>query len=128
MKVCRKCQIEYKDDYAYCPRCGTPYDNKVKKVEVQEEVNGSIMDITKKIWNILGYILGSLLILTHIITIGKHPGKSILVILFGLSLFQIFYKLISNKFVTINEKHLTLYRILLPITILVLLMIFFPIS
>ena len=126
MKECRKCKNQYKDVYSYCPKCGTPYDINIKRAKVPDEVDAGTMSIVKKILNIILYIFGGLLIAAYLTSITKNPGESIFAILFSLSLFQIFYKLIGNKFNTIDEKYLKIARIALPIIILIAWMICFP--
>lgn len=126
MKVCRKCKIEYKDAYSFCPKCGTPYDENMKRAKVPGGINGGPVDIINKIWNIFLYGFGGLLILAYITTITKNPGESIFAILFGLSLFQVFYELIGDKFNTIDEKYLKTARVVLPILILIVWMTCFP--
>lgn len=126
MKECRKCKSQYKDVYSYCPKCGTPYDINMKRAKVPDEVDGGIMSIVKKTLNIILYIFGGLLIASYLTSITKNPGESIFAILFSLSLFQIFYKLIGDKFNTIDEKYLKIARIALPIIILIAWMICFP--
>ena len=34
MKICKKCSKEFKEDYIYCPKCGTPYDVKIKSGKI----------------------------------------------------------------------------------------------
>lgn len=126
MKNCRKCKIEYKENYTYCPKCGTPNDPKIKRVKVPDDVVGGTMYNVKKFLNIFLYIFGVLLIFAYIVTIKENPFESIFAILFALSLFQKFYKIIGDKFNTIDEKHLKKARIILPIIILIFWMICFP--
>jgi hypothetical protein len=122
MKVCRKCKNEYRDDYAYCPKCGTPYDVKKKITRVPGSIfSKSSIEIIKKIWNIILYVFGGLLILIYIISINSNTLCSIFAILFGLSLFQIFYKLISNKVNSASaDKVINITRMVLPIVLLVI--------
>ena len=125
MKVCRKCKENYKEEYAFCPKCGTPYDEKIKKIKVPNEMGSKAINIIKTIINIFLYGFGVLLILAYLMTINKNPFESIFAILFGLSLFQIFYKIVENKF-NFDKKVLIIARIVLPIVILILWMISFP--
>jgi hypothetical protein len=130
MKTCRKCKNEYKDDYMYCPKCGTPYDAKKKAMKIPDSIlSDSASDTIKKIWNIILYIFGGLLILAYIGSFKINPVNSIFAILFGLSLFQIFYKLISNKANSDSvDKALKIIRIVLPIVILIIWMIVTPVD
>ena len=48
MKSCRKCKNEYKDEYNYCPKCGTPYDKNVKKTKVPGGIGLAIWSLLKK--------------------------------------------------------------------------------
>lgn len=111
---------------SYCHKCGTPYDINIKRAKVPDEVDAGTMSIVKKILNIILYIFGGLLIAAYLTSITKNPGESIFAILFSLSLFQIFYKLIGDKFNTIDEKYLKIARIALPIIILIAWKICFP--
>lgn len=119
MRKCKKCKKEYKDDYIYCPKCGRPYDDSVKPIKIPSNIGGSVSGILLKIWNIILYIFGGFVIFGSILTIADDPIDSIIGILFGLSLFQIFYKLIYKK-TMIDEKYLKIARVVLPIIIIIL--------
>lgn len=114
MKICKKCNKEYKDDYVYCPKCGKPYDEKMKPVRTP----GDIESTTSKIVNGVLYGFGGLLILAYILSFTQNILFSIFAILFGLSLFKIFYTLIEDTFSQIDEKYIKIARIVLPVIIL----------
>lgn len=127
MKTCRKCQNKYKDLYIYCPKCGTPCDEKMKYAKVPGEINGDIIEMLKKIWNGILYGLGGSLIFAYLLTINENPRESIFAILFGLSLFQIFYKLASKKANSDKiNKFLKIARLVFPVIILIIWMMCFP--
>lgn len=115
MKICKKCKVEYKDEYSFCPKCGTPYAENVKKPKVPGEIGGTIWKIINIIINIVLYIFGGLLILAYVTQIKDNPVSSILGIIFGLSLFHIFYKIVGDKFSNIEKKYLIIARIIIPI-------------
>lgn len=125
MKICKKCKREFKDDYIYCPQCGKPYDDSVKPVKTPGDIGESISSTLFKIWNIILYIYGGFIILGCILTIVDDPVTSIVGILFGLSLFQIIYKLIEEK-TMIDEKFLKIARIVLPIVLIIVIGIVAP--
>lgn len=129
MKTCRKCKKEYKDDYIYCPKCGTPYDSNKKAVKTPSNIVNPTLNIISKIWNIILYIIGGLIILAYLTSFSENPADSIFAILFGLSLFQIFYKLLSDKANSVDvDKFLKIARIVLPIAILIMWMIAVPVK
>lgn len=119
MKVCKKCKNEYKEDYIYCPKCGQPYDDNMKRVKTPGDVSGSASSVLLLIWNIILYIIGSLFILAGLISINSEPLSSLFMILFGLSLFQIFYKLLEDK-TNLNTIIIKVARIVLPIFFIIL--------
>ena len=119
MKTCKKCKNEYKDDYSFCPKCGKPYDDKQKAVKTPGDVASGTGSVLFKIWNIILYIFGGMMILGCIATIAKEPLSSIFGILFGLSLFQVFYKMVEDKF-NVEEKYLKIARVVLPIVLIIL--------
>lgn len=119
MKICKKCNNEYKDDYIYCPKCGKPYSDSQKRVRVPEEYGSDAKRILWKIWNIFLYIFGAIMILGSLVTIVDEPITSILGILFGFSLFRIFYKLINDR-TEFDESNLKIARVVIPIVLLVL--------
>lgn len=121
MKTCRKCKNEYKEVYEFCPKCGTPYDANKKVVKTPGDVPGSAMSIVKKIINISLYVFGGALILAYLESFAKEPLDAILAILFGLSLFPIFYKLIIDKSNSISIDNIVkIARFALPILILII--------
>lgn len=124
MKTCRKCKKEYKDDYIYCPKCGTPYDEKMKAVRTPGDIGG----LASKIWNGFLYGVGGLLILVYLSSFTEDIVSSIFAILFGLSLFKVFYTLIEDKFSQIDEKYIKIARIVLPILILFVWIICTPVE
>lgn len=124
MKTCRKCKKEYKDDYIYCPKCGTPYDEKMKAVRTPGDIGG----LASKIWNGFLYGVGGLLILVYLSSFTEDIVSSIFAILFGLSLFKFFYTLIEDKFSQIDEKYIKIARIVLPILILFVWIICTPVE
>ncbi|MBE6150962.1 MAG: zinc ribbon domain-containing protein [Firmicutes bacterium] len=124
MKICRKCKKEYKDDYIYCPKCGTPYDEKMKAVRTPGDIGG----LASKIWNGFLYGVGGLLILVYLSSFTEDIVSSIFAILFGLSLFKVFYTLIEDKFSQIDEKYIKIARIVLPILILFVWIICTPVE
>lgn len=124
MKTCRKCKKEYKDDYIYCPKCGTPYDEKMKAVRTPGDIGG----LDSKIWNGFLYGVGGLLILVYLSSFTEDIVSSIFAILFGLSLFKVFYTLIEDKFSQIDEKYIKIARIVLPILILFVWIICTPVE
>lgn len=129
MKTCRKCKKEYKDDYIYCPKCGTPYDSNKKAVKTPSNIVNPTLNVISKIWNIILYIIGGLIILAYLTSFSENPADSIFAILFGLSLFQIFYKLLSDKANSVDvDKFLKIARIVLPIAILIIWMIAVPVK
>lgn len=129
MKTCRKCKNEYKDDYIYCPKCGTPYDPSKKTVKTPSNIVNPTLNVISKIWNIILYIIGGLIILAYLTSFSENPADSIFAILFGLSLFQIFYKLLSDKANSVDvDKFLKIARIVLPIAILIIRMIAVPVK
>lgn len=129
MKTCRKCKNEYKDDYIYCPKCGTPYDPGKKTVKTPSNIVNPTLNVISKIWNIILYIIGGLIILAYLTSFSENPADSIFAILFGLSLFQIFYKLLSDKANSVDvDKFLKIARIVLPIAILIIRMIAVPVK
>lgn len=119
MKICRKCKREYKDDYIYCPQCGKPYDDSIKPVKTPGDIGGSASSTLSKICNIVLYMFGGFMIFGSILTIADDPITSIVGILFGLSLFQVFYKIIEDK-TAIEEKYLRIARVILPIVLIIL--------
>lgn len=129
MKTCRKCKNEYKDDYIYCPKCGTPYDPSKKTVKTPSNIVNPTLNVISKIMNIILYIIGGLIILAYLTSFSENPADSIFAILFGLSLFQIFYKLLSDKANSVDvDKFLKIARIVLPIAILIIRMIAVPVK
>lgn len=124
MKICRKCKKEYKDDYVYCPKCGTPYDEKMKAVRTPGDIDG----LAIKIWNGFLYGVGGLLILVYLSSFTEDIVSGIFAILFGLSLFKFFYTLIEDKFSQIDEKYIKIARIVLPILILFVWIICTPVE
>lgn len=109
MRLCRKCEKEYKDNYIYCPKCGTPYDEKMKPVRTPGDVGG----IISKIWNRFLYIFGAIIILGSLSNLTKFYG--LIGILFGLSLLPItnnyiwrIEKVKSNKFAKKSKKVITI--------------------
>ncbi len=124
MKICRKCKKEYKDDYVYCPKCGTPYDEKMKAVRTPGDIDG----LASKIWNGFLYGVGGLLILVYLSSFTEDIVSGIFAILFGLSLFKVFYTLIEDKFSQIDEKYIKIARIVLPILILFVWIICTPVE
>ena len=75
------------------------------------------------------YIIGGLIILAYLTSFSENPADSIFAILFGLSLFQIFYKLLSDKANSVDvDKFLKIARIVLPIAILIIWMITVPVK
>lgn len=118
MKVCKKCKNEYKEDYIYCPKCGQPYDDNMKRVKTPGDVSGSASSVLLLIWNILLYIFGGFTILGSLFSIVEDPVSSIVGILFGLSLFQFIYKIIEDK-TMIDTKYLKIARIVIPIVLLI---------
>ena len=127
MKVCRKCKREYKDDYIYCPKCGTPYDEKMKPVKIPGDISGGF-NIVKKIWTGFLYGFGGLLILAYLSSFKEDVISSIFAILFGLSLFKIFYTMIEDKFTNLDEKYIKIARILIPIGLFILWIICAPVE
>lgn len=125
MKVCKKCKREYKDEYSYCPKCGKPYDDNIKRVKTPGNVSSDTSNVLKLIWNIILYIIGGFSILGCLLTIGEDPVSSIIGILFGLSLFQFIYKIIEDK-TLIDEKYLKIARVVLPIILLITIGIVYP--
>ena len=125
MKICKKCNNEYKDDYIYCPKCGKPYNDSQKRVKIPEEYGSDAKRILWNIWNIFLYIFGAIMILGSLVTIGEEPITSILGILFGLSLFKIFYKITEER-TQIDENNLKIARIVIPIVLLVLIGLISP--
>ena len=117
MKICRKCKIEYKDDYIYCPKCGTPYDEKMKPAKIPGDISGGMVSTFTKIWNGLLYGFGGLLILAYITSFKEDIISSIFAILFGLSLFKCLYKVIEDKFTQIDEKYIKIARVAIPFII-----------
>lgn len=92
MKLCRKCEKEYKDDYIYCPKCGTPYDEKMKPVRTPGDVGG----IVSKVWNGFLYVFGAIIILGSLSDLTKFYG--LIGVLFGLSMLPIVHdKVFSIK-------------------------------
>lgn len=134
MKICRKCKIEYKNDYVYCPKCGTPYDKNMKKVKTPGDIGG-ILGVMNKIWNGFLYGLGGLLIIAYIVPFKENmlSGEeqlmsSIFAILFGLSLFKVFYTIIEDKFIQIDIKYIKIARIAIPIILLITWMMCTPVE
>ena len=125
MKVCKKCKNEYKEDYIYCPRCGRPYDDNMKKVKTPTDVKGSAASILLLIWNIILYVIGSIIAFVLLITIVEMPIASIIGVLFGLSLFPIFYKIIEDK-TNINKGLLIAIRIVLPFILFIIMLVAVP--
>ena len=124
MKICRKCKVEYKNDYVYCPKCGTPYDENMKPVKTPGDIGGVI----KKIWNGFLYGFGSLLILAYLASFKENIISSVFAILFGLSLFKVFYTIIENKFTQVDEKYIKISRVIIPIVLLILWMMCTPVE
>lgn len=92
MKLCRKCEKEYKDDYIYCPKCGTPYDEKMKPVRTPGDVGG----IVSKVWNGFLYVFVAIIILGSLSDLTKFYG--LIGVLFGLSMLPIVHdKVFSIK-------------------------------
>lgn len=125
MKICIKCKNVYKNDYIFCPKCGTPYDEKIKKPKIPKIINGCNKNIVEKIVNIFLYIIGSLLILSVLMIFDKSATGKIIIILFALSLFPIFYKIIGDICNIIDEKYLKIARVIVPIIIFILCIINF---
>lgn len=118
MKVCRKCNNEYKEAYSFCPKCGTPHDPKMKYAKIPGEISHESKETAVKVWNIILYVFGSLLICAYLLSFKEDIKSSIFAILFGLSLFQIFYKLLEDN-LNINKSFLKVLRIILPIVIMI---------
>lgn len=123
MKKCKKCNNEYKDDYNYCPKCGKPYNDSEKAVKIPENIGGEFKSTILRIWNILLYVFGGMMIIGSIPTIIEEPITSILCILFGVSLFQIVYRIINEK-TEIEESNLKAARVVVPIVLLILIGMF----
>ena len=88
-----------------------------KKLAKKE--NDSNNPSTTKVWNIILYGLGGLVIFGGLDYLSSDLLYSILTILFGLSLFQVLYIKVGEKF-NIDEKKLKVARIVLPIILLFL--------
>ena len=114
MKLCRRCKIEYKDDYIFCPKCGTPHDSKQKAAKIPQVTN-----IISKIWNVILYFFGSILILSCVLSLKDDTLNSVIGIIFGLSLFKCFYTIIYDKFISIDEKYIKIARVFLPLAIFI---------
>ncbi len=119
MKICQKCKYEYKDEYVYCPKCGAQYDNSPKKIKIQKKKNADVHNSLKLMCNIILYVIGGFTILGCLLNIGESPLTSIVGILFGLSLFQVIYRVIEDKSL-VDSKYLKIARILLPILLLII--------
>lgn len=122
MKNCRNCKTKYKESYSFCPKCGTPYDKKMKRAKIPTyKINnvGKIVDIVL-------YVIAGLIAFTYIMSFTENILESIIAILFSLSLFKIFYIMVENKFNTIDEKYIKIVRIVLPIVLLVVWSACFP--
>ncbi|MBQ9024389.1 MAG: hypothetical protein IJ105_04130 [Bacilli bacterium] len=127
MKICKKCKKEYKEDYIYCPKCGQPYDDNMKRVKTPGDVSGSATSIIKLICNIILYIIGSITAFVFLITTIEMPVAGIIGVLFGLSLFPVFYRLIEEK-TNINKYVLIAIRIVLPFILFITMLIAVPSS
>ena len=81
MKICRKCKKEYKNDYVYCPKCGTPCDKNIKAVNTPVVLINPIFSEILKICNAILYFIGGLLIFVYLGTIKESFFDSIFGIL-----------------------------------------------
>ena len=125
MKVCRKCDNEYKDDYSFCPKCGTPHNPNTKYAKIPGELSHEAKEKLVFIFNILLYIVGAVIICIYLLNFKNDVKSSIFAILFGLSLFQIFYKLLETKS---NTKLLMVLRVVIPLLLFIVWMICCPIK
>ena len=118
MKTCRKCKKEYKDDYSFCPKCGIPYDKDTKIPKIPEIV-GTVYSIIKKVWNACLYCFGGFLVLGSLLSFKDDIISNTIGIIFGLSFFRIFYKLLSDKLNSFEvDKILKIARVALPIILM----------
>lgn len=118
MKVCRKCNKKYKEDYEYCPKCGIPYDKKKRSVKIPDSAT-PIYNVIKKICSACLYCFGGFLVLASLLSFKDDVVSNSIGILFGLSFFGIFYKLISDKLNSYDaDKILKVARIILPIILM----------
>lgn len=122
MKNCRKCKIKYKEPYSFCPKCGTPYDEKMKRTKIPIEKLSPV----GKIINMVLYVIGGIIAFVYTLSLTKNVFESIIAILFSLSLFKVFYKVVEDKYNTIDEKYFKLARIVLPIILLTIWILCFP--
>lgn len=120
MKICRKCENEYKDVYLFCPKCGTPFDPKMKYAKIPGHVSHETLDILIKIFNILLYVFGLFIIFIYLINFKINIKDSIFAIIFGLSLFKIFYDLLRENLKKVNRIIILAIRIVIPTIILII--------
>lgn len=115
MRDCRKCNNRYNEKYSFCPKCGTPFDVNAKKTKVPNVTISNPPSVSKIIIDTILYMIGGLIALANIFAKGDLISRFIM-ILFGLSLFSISYKLISNKFSNPEiDTVLKVLRVVIPI-------------
>ena len=125
MKVCKKCNREYKDEYVFCPKCGKPYDDKKRPVKTPIDYDGGVIDTIYKLFIIFLYLIGSIFIIISLVGITKNVFFSIIGLFFGLSFFKAFYDLIENQ-TKIDSFIITIMRIGLPLVLFIMWLFFFP--
>ena len=108
MKICKKCKTEYKDAYLFCPKCGTPYDEKMKKAKIPLNK----IYTYKNIITIVLYVVGCLIVFTSIMHIAKSSLEIAIAFLFSLSLFNVISKIVENSLNIIDETNLKIIYII----------------
>ena len=92
---------------------------------VNKKKNNTFLKVLGIIVNIILYIIGICFIIGYIYELKESIIAGIFGILFGLSLFQIIYKIIEKK-TNINKKVLVLLRIIVPIALIIIVGITIP--
>lgn len=101
MKSCKKCKANYKDAYLFCPRCGTPYDEKMKRSKIPLNKIYPKKNIITVVC-----IICCLIVFTFIMSIAKNILEIMIAFLFSLSLFNLISKIVENKLNIVDEKNL----------------------
>lgn len=125
MKICIKCKNECKDTADFCPKCGTPFKEKITIVKILIGIGEFIVEAIKEIINHILYIIGFTALFAGLTFIIIGEGiliSNIIVMLLGISLFENFYILIGNKFLNIRESHLKIARVLIPVILLLIIL------
>ncbi|MGB4984726.1 MAG: hypothetical protein WBO70_03000 [Erysipelotrichaceae bacterium] len=110
MRKCKRCKNEFKDEYLFCPKCGSCYYN-------NQKVTYSINHFNK-IGDIILYVIGSISIVGFFNIMFSNFVSGFVGLLFAISLLPITYELLEGSIMNASDKTNKLVRILVPIVLL----------